>query len=74
MFLTQKNIGKGESEIIGFTSFYTLPSTVMHHPNYKNIKAAYSFYNFGSNDVTLHDVMQEALIVSRNVCNFTYLI
>ncbi|CAG2171385.1 unnamed protein product [Oppiella nova] len=57
---------KGETEIIGFASFYTLPSTVMHHPTYKSIRAAYAFYSVGSEDVSLHDLMQDVLIVAKN--------
>ncbi len=61
---------KGETEIVGFASFYTLPSTVMHHPTYKSIRAAYAFYSVGSEDVSLHDLMQDVLIVAKNVCCF----
>lgn len=57
----------GKNEIVGFASFYTLPSTVMHHPTYKSIKAAYAFYNVGSKDVSLQNVMQDALTVAKNV-------
>jgi hypothetical protein len=41
----------------------------MHHPNYKSIKAAYAFYNVGSNDASLQDIMQDVLIVAKNVIN-----
>lgn len=58
---------KGETQIVGFASFYTLPSTVMHHPTYKSIKAAYAFYSFGSEEVSLQDLMQDVLIVAKNV-------
>ncbi len=61
---------KGETEIIGFASFYTLPSTVMHHPNYKSIKAAYAFYSVGTDEVSLLDIMQDILIVAKNVSPF----
>lgn len=54
-------------EILGFSSFYSLPSTVMHHPTYKSIKAAYSFYNVGSEKVTLKELMQDALVTAKNV-------
>ena len=47
-------------------SFYTLPSTVMHHPQYKQLKAAYSFYNV-SNKVPLVDLMQDALVLAKQV-------
>ncbi|CAG2109844.1 unnamed protein product [Medioppia subpectinata] len=57
---------KGATEIIGFASFYTLPSSVMHHPTYKSIKAAYAFYTVASGDVSLHDLMQDVLTVAKN--------
>ncbi|RWS25182.1 glycylpeptide N-tetradecanoyltransferase 2-like protein [Leptotrombidium deliense] len=53
-------------EIIGFTSFYTLPSTVMHHPTYKSIKAAYSFYNVPGTKISLQDLMNDALIIAKS--------
>ncbi|XP_061179853.1 glycylpeptide N-tetradecanoyltransferase 2-like [Saccostrea echinata] len=52
--------------ITDFVSFYTLPSTVMHHPQYKMLKAAYSFYNV-SMATPWVDLMQDALIVARNM-------
>ncbi|RWS11094.1 glycylpeptide N-tetradecanoyltransferase 2-like protein, partial [Dinothrombium tinctorium] len=55
-----------DHDVVGFTSFYTLPSTVMHHPNYKSIKAAYSFYNVPSAKVSLQDLMNDALIIAKN--------
>lgn len=54
-------------EILGFSSFYSLPSTVMHHPTYKSIKAAYSFYNVGSEKISLKELMQDALVTAKNV-------
>lgn len=55
--------GKG---ITAFCSYYTLPSTVMHHPTYKHILAAYSYYNVPSEHVSLKDIMQDALITAKN--------
>lgn len=52
--------------ITDFVSFYTLPSTIMHHPQHKLLKAAYSFYNV-STVTPWVDLMQDALIVARNV-------
>ncbi|VDN57264.1 unnamed protein product, partial [Dracunculus medinensis] len=34
-----------EGKVTDLISYYLLPSSVMHHPQYKSIKAAYSFYN-----------------------------
>lgn len=47
-------------------SFYTLPSTVMHHPVHRSIKAAYSYYNVAKK-TKLVDLMRSALITARNV-------
>lgn len=55
-----------QGKITDFVSFYTLPSTVMHHPAHKSLKAAYSFYNVST--VTPWDVLiQDALIVAKNM-------
>ncbi|WAQ94662.1 NMT1-like protein, partial [Mya arenaria] len=51
--------------ITDFVSFYSLPSTVMHHPVHKVLKAAYSFYNV-STVTPWFDLMQDALVVARN--------
>jgi len=57
-----------DNKVTGFISFYTLPSTVMHHPVHKQLKAAYSFYNV-SNEAPLEKVMQDALILAKQVNN-----
>lgn len=38
----------------------------MHHPQYKSIRAAYSFYNVATS-VTLKELVSDALILARNV-------
>ncbi|XP_026282999.1 glycylpeptide N-tetradecanoyltransferase 1 [Frankliniella occidentalis] len=53
-------------ELTDFVSFYTLPSTVMHHPVHKTLKAAYSFYNV-SNKTGWIDLMNDALIAARDM-------
>ena len=57
---------QNDGVITDFVSFYTLPSTVMHHPQHKSLKAAYSFYNVSSRTFW-PDLMQDALIVAKNV-------
>ena len=47
-------------------SFYTLPSTVMHHPVHKTLKAAYAFYNVSTRTPWI-ELMQDALVVAKNV-------
>uniref|UniRef100_A0A8C6XRH5 Glycylpeptide N-tetradecanoyltransferase n=1 Tax=Naja naja TaxID=35670 RepID=A0A8C6XRH5_NAJNA len=49
-----------------FLSFYTLPSTVMHHPVHKSLKAAYSFYSVHT-ETPLLDLMNDALIIAKMV-------
>lgn len=53
-----------EGKVTDMISFYTLPSTVMHHPVHKQLKAAYSFYNV-SQKTPLIDLMQDALILAK---------
>ena len=55
-----------EGKIIDFVSYYTLPSTVMHHPVHKTLKAAYSFYNV-STDTPWIDLMNDALISAKQL-------
>ncbi|KAL8560348.1 Glycylpeptide N-tetradecanoyltransferase 2 [Nucella lapillus] len=55
-----------DGEITDFVSFYSLPSTVMHHPNHKLLRAAYSFYNV-SGATPWVDLMQDALIIAKNM-------
>ncbi|KAK9961096.1 hypothetical protein ABG768_008907 [Culter alburnus] len=69
-FLPQENIidtyvveGSG-GMLTDFISFYTLPSTVMHHPLHKSLKAAYSFYNVHT-ETPLIDLMNDALILAK---------
>ncbi|CAD5111833.1 DgyrCDS1101 [Dimorphilus gyrociliatus] len=53
-------------KLTDFVSFYTLPSTVMQHPNHKSLKAAYSFYNV-STVTPWVDLMQDALVTAKNM-------
>ncbi|ALC44927.1 Nmt [Drosophila busckii] len=52
--------------ITDMTSYYCLPSSVMHHPVHKTVRAAYSFYNV-STQTPLLELMNDALISARNV-------
>lgn len=54
-----------DGTITDIGSFYSLPSSVLRHPRYKTLEAAYSFYNA----VTLTDLtvlMKDMLIMARN--------
>ncbi|XP_055913122.1 glycylpeptide N-tetradecanoyltransferase [Eupeodes corollae] len=53
-------------DITDMVSFYSLPSTVMHHPVHKNVRAAYSFYNVSTKTPWL-ELMNDALISAKNV-------
>jgi len=55
-----------DGKLTDFVSFYTLPSTVMHHPQHKTLKAAYSFYNV-STRTNWTELMQDGLIVAKNM-------
>ncbi|XP_039443720.1 glycylpeptide N-tetradecanoyltransferase [Culex pipiens pallens] len=52
--------------ITDMVSYYTLPSTVMHHAVHKFVKAAYSFYNVSTKTPWL-DLINDALIAARNL-------
>lgn len=56
-----------DGKVLGFTSFYTLPSTVISHPTYDSIKAAYSFYNYAEDPITLTDLVRDALIMAKKM-------
>jgi len=52
--------------ITDMVSFYTLPSTVVNHPEHKQLKAAYSFYNVAA--VTpIKALMEDALTLAKQV-------
>ncbi|XP_049844799.1 glycylpeptide N-tetradecanoyltransferase 2-like [Schistocerca gregaria] len=53
------------NKITDFVSFYTLPSTVMHHPLHKTLKAAYSFYNVSTKTPWV-ELMGDALVSAKN--------
>lgn len=59
-FVVEKN-----GELTDMVSFYTLPSTVMHHPVHRTLKAAYSFYNVSVGTQWV-DLMGDALISAKN--------
>ncbi|KAL9263223.1 Glycylpeptide N-tetradecanoyltransferase 1-like protein [Drosera capensis] len=51
-------------DITDFCSFYTLPSTILGNPNYKTLKAAYSFYNVATK-TPLIQLINDALSVAK---------
>nr|CAG4646220.1 EOG090X055U [Macrothrix elegans] len=58
-------VEKEDGTITDMVSYYTLPSTVMHHPVHKSLKAAYSFYN-ASSETPWTQLMGDALITAKN--------
>lgn len=53
-------------KITEFFSFYCLPSSVLNHPKYKEIKAAYSYY-FVNNNMSIEDLYHVALIKAKQL-------
>lgn len=54
-------------KVTDFTSFYSLPSHVLNHPEHKRINAAYGFYSFVSSGdaARFNALMKDALIFAR---------
>lgn len=52
--------------ITDMVSYYSLPSSVMHHPVHKTVHAAYSFYNVSTKTPWL-DLMNDALISAKSI-------
>jgi glycylpeptide N-tetradecanoyltransferase len=70
-FLPKNNIiecfvVENDGNITDLVSYYALPSTVMHHPVHKQIKAAYSFYNVAT-ATNINDLIYDALISAKNL-------
>ena len=55
---------QANGDITDMFSFYSLPSSILKHPNYKTLSVAYSYYNV-SNTVPLEDLMKDALIIAK---------
>ncbi|CDS39669.1 glycylpeptide N tetradecanoyltransferase [Echinococcus multilocularis] len=55
-----------DGAITDMVSFYSLPSSVMQHPRYNLLRAAYSFYNV-STETPWTVLMKEALIVAKQL-------
>ena len=51
-------------EITDMISYYTLPSTIVNHPEHNLLKAAYSFYNVPAK-TPLKQLMSDALILAK---------
>jgi len=53
-------------KVTDLCGFYTLPSTIIGNPEYKTLKAAYSYYNVATT-VPLDDLMYDALILAKHL-------
>ena len=65
-FQNENGLIAGDVNLTDMVSFYTLPSTIMSHPTYNSLKAAYSFYNV-SNTTPWVDLMGDALVLAKKV-------
>ena len=52
-------------EIKEFISFYNLPSSIIGHPVYKELKAAYGYYYFVSKKENMTPLLKDALILAK---------
>jgi len=57
-------ICNAEGVVTDFLSFYALPSTIMNHPNYTSLNAAYSYYNVATT-VEWDALMMDGLILAK---------
>ena len=55
-------VENNKNEITDLASFYSLPSTVVNHKQYKSLFAAYSFYNVSTR---LTDLMRDMLTIAK---------
>ena len=72
-FLTRKGVvysyvvtNKQTNQVTDFISFYELPSTIMNHPKYNGMKAAYSYYNVATT-IEWKTIMYDSLILAKQL-------
>jgi glycylpeptide N-tetradecanoyltransferase len=53
-----------KGKITDFVSFYSLPSSILKHPEYSILNVAYSYYNVAG-EHSLEDLMKDALIIAK---------
>lgn len=63
---------ENEGKITDMVSYYTLPSSIMHHQTHKTLRAAYSFYNVSTVTPWL-ELMTDALISARDVSLLSFM-
>ncbi len=52
--------------VTDFVSYYSLPSTVVRHPEHKLLRAAYSYYTVGTT-ASVKDLIADALVLAYKV-------
>eukprot|EP00164_Ancoracysta_twista_P007549 GFYU01010741.1.p1 GENE.GFYU01010741.1~~GFYU01010741.1.p1 ORF type:complete len:422 (+),score=144.14 GFYU01010741.1:122-1387(+) len=57
---------KDKTQVTDFTSFYSLPSSILGNPNYDTLNVAYSFYHVNTS-VTMEALMKDCLIMANNL-------
>ena len=55
---------ENEGTITDFMSFYSLPSSILKHPQYSILNVAYSYYNV-ANTVDLRDLLNTTLSIAK---------
>jgi len=72
-FLTRKGVvysyvvtDEKTGKVTDLVSFYELPSTIMNHPKYNGMRAAYSYYNVAQS-VAWEKLMYDALILAKQL-------
>jgi len=56
--------GEEPGSVTDFVSFYCVPSTIINHPKYNTLKAAYLYY-YTANSVDLEELVRNALIYAK---------
>jgi glycylpeptide N-tetradecanoyltransferase len=56
----------GKQNLTDFFSFYSLPSSILQHPEHRTLRAAYSYYNVSTTG-RLREGMQDLLVVARDL-------
>jgi len=52
-------------------SFFSLPSSIMHHPEHKVLRAAYFYYSVATSR-SLKELMRDILSIAKSVSRFEF--
>ena len=64
-WVIESYVVEDKGKITDFLSFYSLPSSVLKHPEHRILNVAYSYYNV-PNKNSLTDLTRDALILAKN--------